>query len=171
MAHPAVSVLHVEPSVMGAFRVPKISYRLLQVFKFQGKTVSVDTVETNAVVAGFCCAHCALRTPYCGSWTHHSYQKLFSSQVIALQAMEAALIVAFVLQDWADGALIAGLLLLNATISYIEEASAVGSAASCAGRAVLDLYICRWPVVHKVQKGGLLTYGISSVCRTRQSRP
>ena len=42
-----------------------------------------------------------------------------------MQAMEAAAILAAILQDWADLALIIALLLLNATISYVEESSAV----------------------------------------------
>jgi hypothetical protein len=40
-------------------------------------------------------------------------------------AMEAAAIIAVALLDWADFALILALLLLNATISYVEESSAV----------------------------------------------
>ena len=46
-------------------------------------------------------------------------------------AMEAAAIIAIALLDWADFALILALLLLNATISFIEESSAVSPAASC----------------------------------------
>ena len=40
-------------------------------------------------------------------------------------AMEAAAIIAVALLDWADFALILALLLLNATISFVEESSAV----------------------------------------------
>jgi hypothetical protein len=39
--------------------------------------------------------------------------------------MEAAAIIAISLLDWADFALILALLLLNATISFVEESSAV----------------------------------------------
>ena len=42
-----------------------------------------------------------------------------------MQAMEAAAIMAIVLQDYTDFALILALLVLNATISYVEESSAV----------------------------------------------
>ena len=42
--------------------------------------------------------------------------------------MEAAAIIAIALLDWADFALILALLLLNATISFVEESSAVGPA-------------------------------------------
>lgn len=43
-----------------------------------------------------------------------------------MQAMEAAAILAIVLQDYTDFALILALLVLNATISYVEESNAVG---------------------------------------------
>ena len=39
-------------------------------------------------------------------------------------AMEAAAIIAIALEDWADFALIVALLLVNSTISYIEESNA-----------------------------------------------
>ena len=42
-----------------------------------------------------------------------------------MQAMEAAAILAIVLQDYTDFALILALLVLNATISYVEESNAV----------------------------------------------
>ena len=47
-------------------------------------------------------------------------------------AMEAAAIIAIVLLDYADFALILFLLLLNAVISFREEASAVRAPCSCA---------------------------------------
>jgi magnesium-transporting ATPase (P-type) len=39
-------------------------------------------------------------------------------------AMEAAAIIAICLNDWADFALIVGLLIMNSCISYVEEANA-----------------------------------------------
>lgn len=47
------------------------------------------------------------------------------------QAMEAAAVLAIILQDYADFALILALLFLNATISFVEESSAVTSSRPC----------------------------------------
>ncbi len=56
----------------------------------------------------------------------HHLTWMLKSATLA-QAMEAAAIIAIVLQDYADFALILALLFLNATISYVEESSAVHS--------------------------------------------
>lgn len=56
----------------------------------------------------------------------HHLTCMLKSAILA-QAMEAAAIMAIVLQDYADFALILALLFLNATISYVEESSAVNS--------------------------------------------
>ena len=72
-------------------------------------------------------------------------------------AMEAAAIIAIVLLDYADFALILFLLLLNAVISFREEASAVRPPCSCAVCGVRDA-------------AGLLSFLPQAVCKKAGSQ-
>ena len=72
------------------------------------------------------------------------------------RAMEAAAIIAIALLDWADFALILALLLLNATISFVEESSAVRTQGS-----PLAAHACCPPVVPVLGPLGPLSTGNS----------